>query len=359
MTQSRGMTIRAKLTLWYAGAFSASLLLLAILLYDEWVLEPAREHRSYVEGGKHAWREITRDLLWCAVPAAFLGLGGGWWLMRKALAPVAAITKAAEEVSEVHLKVRLPQSGNGDELDRLTGVFNSMIARLDSSFSRIREFTLSASHELKTPLTIIRGEIETALIEEKMTEPQRERLLDELDEIDRLAKIVDGLTTLTKADAGLLELKQEPVRLDELVEDVYADGLVLARPHDVTVTIAQCEPVRVLGDNYRLRQVLLNLIDNAVKHNRPKGSVIIALKTEGGMAELAVSNTGPGIAPELLPFIFDPFFRGDSAHSRSVEGCGLGLSIARWIVIAHGGSLTIASEPQELTTARLRLPIQN
>lgn len=350
------MTIRAKLTLWYTGVFCVSLIILGFLFYDESILEPARKRRH--QEGMAMIRDLAREILKCAVPVVLIGLGGGWWLMRKTMAPVAAITNAGKEISETNLKVRLPRSGNGDELDRLTEVFNSMIARLDESFSRIREFTLRASHELKTPLTIIRGEIETALNEGSLSDSQRERLLSELDEIDRLAKIVDGLTTLTKADSGLIKLQEEPVRLNELVEDIYADGLVLARPSQVEITLGQCEPVTLSGDNYRLRQVLLNLVDNAVKHNRPGGTVALSLVTRGGVVELTVSNTGPGISPEMLPRLFDPFFRGDAAQSRSVEGCGLGLAIVRWIVLAHHGEITLNSQPGGLTTATLRLPIR-
>ena len=352
------MTIRTKLTLWYAGMLFASLLFLGFILYQEWVIEPKREPQNIAEQDEEAIGDLAQDILWCAIPAGILGLGGGWLLMRKALAPVAALTNAAEQVNETNLKMRLVQSGNGDEFDRLTGMFNSMTARLDDSFNRIREFTLRASHELKTPLTIIRGELETTLADEQMTETQRNRLLDEIDEIDRLTKIVDGLTTLTKADAGLIKLQQAPVRLDELLRDTFADGQVLARPAQVQVTLeVRDEEVGVCGDNYRLRQVLLNLMDNAVKYNHPGGTVALALERKGSFAELTVSNTGPGIAPEILPRLFDPFFRGDAAHNRSVDGCGLGLAISRWIVSAHGGTLAITSQPEEITTATLRLPI--
>ena len=349
------MTIRVKFTLWYAGVLLTALLLSAVLLYQEWVIEPTQKHGAEAHS-MEAIVDSLQDAVCATIPAAIVGLAGGWWLMRKTLTPITLLTRAGEQIEENNLKVRLPRSGNGDELDRLTGVFNSMTARLDDSFNRIREFTLRASHELKTPLTIISGELETALAEEDMTEPQRNRLLDELDEIDRLTKIVDGLTTLTKADAGLIQLQREPVQLDELVRDTYADGLVLARPYKVEVTLESCEMVTVSGDNYRLRQVLLNLMDNAVKYNQEDGSVTLALRVQGDFAELTIRNTGPSIAPEQASQLFDPFFRGDAAHNRSVDGCGLGLSIVRWIVTAHGGTLAISSQPGEITAAALRLP---
>jgi signal transduction histidine kinase len=291
------------------------------------------------------------------VPATLLALGGGWWMMRRALAPVAALTRAAERVNEHNLGDRLPRTGNGDELDRLTEVFNAMTERLNQSFARIREFTLHASHELKTPLTVMHGELETALQDKALPGPQREQLESELDEVQRLAKIVDGLTLLTKADAGQIALAREPVRLDELVREACADAQSLARPQDVQVSLAACEELTVTGDRHRLRQLLLNLTDNAIKYNERKGAVTLSLRRVGDTAELAIANTGPGIPADTLPRVFDPFFRADASHSQTVEGCGLGLSIARWIVTAHGGTIQLTSEPTRLTTAMVRLPL--
>jgi signal transduction histidine kinase len=276
--------------------------------------------------------------------------------MRQAMSPVAALTRAAARLHDRNLREQLPRTGNGDELDRLTEVFNAMTARLDHSFNRIREFTLHASHELKTPLTVMHGELETALGEE--TNPAaRERLLSQLDEIQRLAKIVDGLTLLTKADAGQITLQREPVRLDDLVRDACEDAKILAQPHEVSVRLDACEEISLPGDRHRLRQLLLNLTDNAVKYNQPQGLVTVALRRTNGFAEIAIANTGAGIPPELQPRVFDRFFRADPARDHAVDGCGLGLSIAQWIVTAHGGYIQIASQPEKLTTATVRLPI--
>ena len=206
---------------------------MGILSYHAFAPEPRTAgHANPDEADENDLGEIFRIIFWCGVPATLLALGGGWWMMRRALAPVAALTEAAERVNEHNLANPLPRSGNGDELDRLTEVFNAMTERLDQSFARIREFTLHASHELKTPLTVMHGELETALQDKALTSAQRERLESELDEVQRLAKIVDGLTLLTKADAGQITLAREPVRLDELVREACADAQSLARPHD-------------------------------------------------------------------------------------------------------------------------------
>ncbi len=352
------MTLRARLTWWYAGILFVSVVVISWLSYQEFAED--RQEARHVHGwfGEYdAWQDLAQISLFCGVPAALIGLAGGWWLMRKAMSPVAALTAAAARVHEGNLREQLPRSGNGDELDRLTAVFNAMTARLDSSFNRIHEFTLHASHELKTPLTVLRGELETALREQPNNPAERERLLSQLDEIHRLTIIVDGLSLLTKADAGLIALKQEPVRLDELVRESHADALILARPRAVRVELEQCEEISLRGDRHRLRQLLLNLTDNAIKYNRPDGKVTIGLCRVNGHAELKIANTGAGIPTELQSRVFDRFFRGDTSHSNAVEGCGLGLSIAQWIVDAHGGTIALASEPEKLTTATVCLPV--
>ncbi|MEI8043490.1 MAG: HAMP domain-containing sensor histidine kinase [Verrucomicrobiota bacterium] len=354
------MSIRTRLTLWYAGVMFVSLVAMGILSYHAFAPEPPAAGPSKPdEADENDLGEIYRIIFWCGVPATLLALGGGWWMMRRALAPVSALTRAAERVNEHNLGTPLPRTGNGDELDRLTEVFNAMTGRLGQSFARMREFTLHASHELKTPLTVMHGELETALRNQSLDASQRERLESELDEVQRLVKIVDGLTLLTKADAGLITLAREPVRLDELVREACADAQSLARPHDILVSITACEELTVTGDRHRLRQLLLNLTDNAIKYNTRKGTVTLSLRRADQAAEVAIANSGPGIPGEILPRIFDPFFRGDSSHSQAVEGCGLGLSIALWIITAHGGSIRITSAPNQLTTTIVQFPLQS
>jgi signal transduction histidine kinase len=168
---------------------------------------------------------------------------------------------------------------------------------------------------------------------------------------------VDGLTLLAKADAGQIILAMEPVRLDELARDNFADAQILAEPHGIQVELSNCEAISIRGDRHRLRQLLLNLADNAVKYNQPRGRVTMSLRRAENSAEFKITNTGPGIPPEILPRVFDRFFRGDPAHSQSVDGCGLGLSIAQWIVSAHNGTIKIESAPSKLTTVTVRLPL--
>lgn len=340
------------MTFWYSGVLLLSTLLIAVLSFDELHERRDRPSRAY-----RGMEEIVEIVLWVGFPAVLLSIGGGWWLMRKALEPVATLTEAARSVTERNLNQQLPRTHNHDELDQLAEVLNAMTARLNESFTRIRDFTLHASHELKTPLTVLYGETEMELREQSLTSSEREHIISRLDELRRLARIVDGLTLLAKADAGLIPLGLAPIRFDELVRDSFADTQILAEASGLSVGLASCDQAPILGDAHRLRQLLLNLADNAVKYNFPDGSITMALQRSGPTAELTISNTGPGILPEALPRVFDRFFRGDAAHSSQVEGCGLGLSIAQWIVSMHKGTIRIDSVPTKITIVTVRLPI--
>ena len=350
------MTIRTRLTLWYAGILTASLLVIGYGTYREIDEQMRRDHRR--EPTERAIGETSEMVFQVGLPAVLLGLLGGWWLTRRALAPVKNLTDAATKIHERNLRDPLPRTGNGDELDRLTKVFNDSLARLDDSFKRIHEFTLHASHELKTPLTVMCGEAEIASRDESLPPAERERAASQLDELRRLARIVDGLTLLAKADAGQVALKLEPLRFDELVHEAFADAQILAEPQGIQVELVACEEITVRGDRHRLRQLLLNLADNAVKYNQPKGGVIMSLLKSGSLAQFTITNTGAGIPPEILPRVFDRFFRGDPAHSQTVDGCGLGLSIAQWIVSAHNGTIKIESATAKPTTVTVRLPLE-
>jgi signal transduction histidine kinase len=348
------MKIRTRLTFWYVAILIVSLVAIGLESFNE--IAEALEGRHRHNLWEHALNETGEIILYVGLPAVLLGALGGWWLTRKALAPITALTKAVEKIHERNLSEQLPRTRNGDELDRLTEVFNAMTARLDGSFQRIREFTLHASHELKTPLTVMRGELETALHEEKLTPAQTERLLSQIDEIERLAKIVDGLTLLTRADTGQIQLNFETVRLNDLVRESFADTKILAQSHNIHVNLAACEEISLSGDRHRLRQLLLNLSDNAVKYNRPDGAITISLQRNGEAAEFKITNTGAGIATELQPRVFERFFRGDPSHNNKIEGCGLGLSIAQWIALAHKGNIQFVSEPDKLTVVTVSFP---
>jgi signal transduction histidine kinase len=334
-------------------------MLIAIAGYYEFDIEHPEVKAALAAHARTPIRELGEMLLFGGIPAVVLALVAGWFLMRRAMTPIATLTQEVEHVHASTLNQHLTRSGNRDELDRLTAVFNDMMDRLNDSFSRVREFTLHASHELKTPLTIMRAELESALREGHCDEAQRELLARQLDEIQRLTKIVDSLAFLAKADAGQMAIKSDPVRLDELVRDSFTDAQILAQPGKIVVALDSCEEVVVQGDRHRLRQLLLNLTDNAIKYNQPQGSVTMTLRRNDSTAELRIENTGPGISPERLPRIFDRFFRGDTSHNDTIEGSGLGLSIAQWIVQAHGGSISVSSDPKALTSVKVQMPCRS
>ena len=322
----------------------------------EWEENLDAEEQIYAKGTIN-WKDVVDVALWIGLPAAILSILGGWWLMHKALSPLTTLTDKAEKIHEHNLHEKLMRTGSGDELDRLTEVFNSMTGRLGSSFQRIRDFTLHASHELKTPLTVLHGEMEAALTTEPLNEAQRERLVRQLDEVQRLARIVDKLSLLARADAGLIETEIEPVQLDEMLRDTLADTQILAKPANIQVRMSICEPAVIQGDRHLLRELLLNLADNAVKYNCPNGTVEFSLRRNEDNVELKISNSGKGIPPAALPRVFDRFFRGDSSHSSVADGCGLGLSIAQWITAAHGGRLSLESVPAQRTVAKMVFPL--
>jgi signal transduction histidine kinase len=349
------MRIRTRLTLWFAAALWCLHVLVGFI---GGFFPRESEHKRSPQG---VWEYVlfqTREITFSVgLPAVVLGVIGGSWIIRRALAPVTALTKAMENTNDHNLNAPLSSSGNGDELDRMTIVFNAMTARLDQSIRRIREFSLHASHELKTPLAILRGELEMTLADDNLTPVQRERHMSQIAEVERLARIVDALTLLTKADTGRVDLNCENVQLDEMVREYVLDGQVLAQPHHIQVNITECSPTPMFGDRDRLRQLLLNLLDNAIKYNHPGGVVNVSLRSDSELAELRIENTGPGLAAELQPRVFDRFFRGDRSHSSTIEGCGLGLSIAEWIVTAHKGTIRFFSEPGKITVVAVTFPV--
>jgi signal transduction histidine kinase len=350
------MTLRRKLAVRYSLIVALCLVLLAGLAHHEFVIEPRMRHDLHIpELPETKWGEMAEVFFYGMIP---LILGCGWWLMRRTLSPINSLAQGMQRIHADNLRTPLPRTANGDEIDRLTEVFNAMLGRLDKSIQQIREFTLHASHELKTPLTVMRGQLETALNEANHPEAQaRDWIPAQLEEVRRLARIVDTLTLLTQADAGLITLELRPVRLDQLVRECHDDTLILAEAFQVHAVLSECAEVTVCGDRDRLRQLLLNLADNAVKYNRIGGTVAISLRKSGATAELEVSNTGDGIPAELQSKIFDRFVRGNEAQGKAAEGCGLGLAICRWIVESHHGDIHIRTGPNKLTVARVTLPL--
>jgi heavy metal sensor kinase len=282
---------------------------------------------------------------------------GGLALANRALRPVAEITTRARKITAENLDQTIPVRNAGDELGRLSSTINDMIRRLHDSFASIRQFSADASHELRTPLTIMRGEIELGLRSPKSPEEYRELLESTLEEIMRLTTIVDNLLTLEKADQGTGQANFSEVDLQALVEELYEDTELLAARKSIAIRLRTSTPMTIVGDRGRLRQLFLNLVDNAIKYTPDGGGISLALERRDGAAVFEVSDTGVGIAADDLAKIFDRFFRVDKARSRELGGSGLGLSIAKWIAELHRGTITVRSEPRKGSTFTVTLPI--
>lgn len=302
--------------------------------------------------------ELTalRRQFFMAIPVALLLVGGGAWLLAgRALRPVQSLTQAAERVTARGLDQRIAAAGNDREFRRLVTVFNEMMDRLEKSFHQATRFSADASHELKTPISLLQVELEQAIASAPGGSPQQQAFTSLLEEVQRLKAIVQKLLLLSLADAGRLEIHREITDLSAIVANVVEDAGALAPELEIEQAIAP--GIGVLADATLLEQALQNLVGNALKYNRPGGRVRVELRIDGGNAWVTVGNTGPGIALADRPHIFDRFFRGDRARtSRGTTGVGLGLSLAREILRAHGGELSLVPQRDDWTEFHASVP---
>ena len=303
---------------------------------------------------------LLRSMLLIAPIVLLCSAALGWWLAGTSLQPLLGIMDELEAITDgrsLHRRLAVPLSQ--DEISRLVVKLNGMLARLEQSFASLRRFTADASHELKTPLMVLRAGVERGL-----THPQTPRdVLQSLDEtlgqINQMTEMVDNLLTLARADEGRAPLALEQSDLRELVADVSETAGMLGEDAQIRVTTEiPSGPVLLPVDPHRIRELLLNLVTNAIKYTPAGGTVGLSLSEENGVVTLVVSDTGVGIAPGDLPHIFDRFWRADPARSRTGEraGTGLGLAITKWIAEAHGGSITVHSRPGRGTIFTVHLP---
>jgi two-component system, OmpR family, sensor kinase len=297
-------------------------------------------------------------LLVVAIPIALaVSLAGGWFLAGRALRPVDEITLAAQRIAAGDLSQRLGMPTAQDEIGRLAATFNNMIGRLDASFRQIRQFTSDASHELRTPLTVMKGETDLILRRPRPLEDYKSVLESNLEEIDRMTRIVDELLFLSRADMGEVKMEALPVALEALVEDVHRQARVLGHDRNIEVVLGTVTPMVVQGDDLRLRELLLNLVENAMKYSHPGGKVEIALLQERQEARLSITDHGIGIAPADHKKIFHRFFRSDVARAHTKKGTGLGLAICAWIADLHKGRVEVQSELGHGSTFTVVLPL--
>ncbi|MGB8354010.1 MAG: ATP-binding protein [Chthoniobacteraceae bacterium] len=289
----------------------------------------------------------------------FVGIAtfGGYLLVRWALDPVQKITGAAQEITLHHLDKRLPVPRSADEIEKLSITLNQMISRLDRSYQMSSRFTADASHELRTPLTIMRGELELLLLDKNLPNGVVEMLSSLFEETERLSKIVEGLLALSRLDTGEAQMKRVKFDLSELAATTASQMCLLAEDKEIKMTCDTNDRVEMQGDPSKMKQVLVNLLDNAIKYTPDGGAIRLSVAVHDGRARLEVADTGPGIPEAALRHVFERFYRTDEVRSREVEGTGLGLSIVQSICHAHGGIITAKNRQSGGCSFTVEMPL--
>jgi heavy metal sensor kinase len=289
--------------------------------------------------------------------AVLLAAAGGFVLVRRALRPVDRISQKAEQITQQNLSERLPVAHSGDELERLSISLNHMISRLEDAICNSKRFVADASHEIRTPLTVLHGELESLAQAPHVDHGIRESLGSMLEEVERLAAVVEGLLVVSRLDAGEAQAERVQFDLAQLVTTTADQMSLLAEDKNITVLCEAAERIIVEGDRARLKQVVVNLLDNAIKYTPAGGVVRLQVMAQEGHAVLDVMDNGIGIPPEALPYVFERFFRVDRSRSRDQGGAGLGLSIVKSICTAHGAEIQVMAQPEGGSRFRIRQPL--
>jgi heavy metal sensor kinase len=306
-------------------------------------------------GTLHSFR---RNLLGWGLVMLLFASAVGFWLSRKALAPVDAITRTARNINAGNLSNRLEQLTTGDELQRLSDTLNEMLTRIEEAFRRVSQFTADASHELRTPISLMRTEAEIALRKSRDIDEYQEALRHILIEAETMTVLIEKLLSLARTDAGRETLDIRPINLRETVDQVASDWRLTVREHQLVLKEhVTHEDVYIRGDRAALNRSFNILIDNAVKYTPAPGTIDIRLERSDGNAVFSVADSGIGIREEEQEHIFERFYRVDKARSREQGGAGLGLAIARWIIDQHGGSIEVRSHLGKGSTFRITLPM--
>jgi heavy metal sensor kinase len=296
-------------------------------------------------------------LLFRALPSLFITLFAAWWMVRRALAPLTTLAAEARNVNIGTLDRRLHTRGTGDQLDDVASAFNETLASLENAVGEMRQFSSALAHELRTPLAALRGEMELALLRPRSESEWRTTAASQIDDIDKLTRMVNQLLTLARAESGEIPLAHDPVDVGALATTVAEQLEPVAQAKDLTLHCIVYQSVTVTGDSGWLERLLLNLLDNAIKYTPSGGQIRVGVSREAGHARIDVSDTGSGISADAVPHIFERFYRVDPARSSTVEGTGLGLSLAKWIVERHHGRIDVHSEPGKGSTFTIWLPV--
>jgi heavy metal sensor kinase len=303
-----------------------------------------------------ALHRFFKLLLW-SLPVGLLAvLVPGRWMAGRVLRPLARLAAAARTINVTDLHRRLPVRDADDELDSLAKTFNGVVAHLERAVNEMRQFSTAMAHEIRTPLAAIRADMELSLSARRSADEHRQAVVGQIEEVDRLTRLLNQLLTLARAEAGELSVAQDHVRLDELCRSVVDSLEPVAQRKNVCLTCACDEPVEIIGDAGWMERLLINLVDNALKFTPPGGSVAVSVTRDAAAVNLAVRDSGVGISSDALPYLFDRFYRVDSARSPSQDGAGLGLSLVKWIAERHGGTIDVATRPGAGSTFTVSLP---
>src|SRR5215471_11526633 len=303
-------------------------------------------------------RSFLKALAWLIPSGVLLAAVASWFMAGKALQPVAELSKAAGEIAVTSLDRRLPVRGTKDELDQLAAEFNDTLARLEKAVGEMKQFTASISHELRTPLAVLRGEAEVALMQASSPEQYRRVLSSQLEEFEKLSRMINQLLTLARAESGDVAIAHEPVNISNMCRSLAEQLEPVAASKNVALSW-NCNPdVMLRGDASWIERIILNLTDNAIKFTKPGGHVSMNVTRNGNNAILEVADDGIGIAPDAVPHIFERFYRADPSRANRADGAGLGLSLVKWAVDQHHGSVQVKSTPGNGTRFVVKLPLQ-
>ena len=304
-------------------------------------------------------RSFLKALAWLIPSGVLLAAIASWFMAGKALEPVAALSKAAGEIAVTSLNRRLPVRGTNDELDQLAAEFNDTLARLEKAVGEMKQFTASISHELRTPLAVLRGEAEVALMQADSQEQYRRVLSSQLEEFEKLSRMINQLLTLARAESGDVAIAHESVNISSMTRSLAEQLEPVAASKDVTLSWNCDSDVILRGDASWIERIILNLADNAIKFTRPGGHVSMTVSRNGNSAILEVADDGIGIVPEAVPHIFERFYRADPSRANRADGAGLGLSLVKWAVDQHHGSVQVDSTPGRGTRFVVKIPLEN